>query len=245
MRQKGIADTPKKGAPEWMVTYSDVISLLVTFFVMLLTFSTADREKFDKAKGSLKGAFGVTMSSVSRLRESGMATERYLLSGRRSPAGMDFPPEIEPLAREIVGMNSRLKTEKLGAAITMRVVDRGVSIRIPASVIFIRDAALFAPLGEEYLAKLALAVKALPNGIEVMNHTGPGSKETVRQSAWDLTHERSARVAEFLEKRWRIQPQRLTVGGMGDSRPLGRTPGPGDDRLEITLLRKDKKSADY
>ena len=158
MRQKGIPDTSKKGGPEWMVTYSDVVSLLVTFFVMLLTFSTSDREKFDKAKGSLMGAFGAATSDLSRLPRSGFVAQRFLLSGRDSPIGMDFPPEIEPLAREVVYINSRLKNEKFGVALTMHVVNRGVSIRIPASVVFIRHTALFAPLGEDYLSKLGAGV---------------------------------------------------------------------------------------
>jgi len=244
MRQEGTPEPPKKGAPQWMVTYSDVISLLVTFFVMLLTFSTADREKFDKVAGSLKGALGATMPEVSRLPVSGMMTERLLLAGRSSPSGSDFPPETELLLWAATNINLRLKNEKFGIALTMHLLSRGVMLRIPANAIFIGNSALLSPSGEDYLSKIALAVRALSNDIEVMSYAGRELKSSGEGSAWDLTHKRSARVAEFFQKRWGIAPQRLVVGGMGCSRPLGRNPSSRDDRLEITVLRK-KKPADY
>jgi len=245
MRQKVKDGEAKKGAPEWMVTFSDVMSLLVTFFVMLLTFSTADKEKFDKARGSLRGAFGVTMSEVSRLPESGMLTERLLISGRSSPSGMDFPPDTDPLQWAVTNINSRLKKEKYGAPLTMQLLGRGVLLRIPSSVIFTRNTAMFAPLGQDYLSRIAMAVRVRSDQIEVMCHVGSEFKGTARGSAWDLTQRRAAKVAEFLDKGWGVAPGRLVVGGMGGSRPLGRNPARNDDRIEITIPRKKAKPLGY
>ena len=47
------------GAPAWMVTYGDLMSLLLTFFVLLLSFSTVHEDEFRKAMASLQGALGV------------------------------------------------------------------------------------------------------------------------------------------------------------------------------------------
>ena len=49
----------EQGAPMWIVTFSDLMSLLLTFFVLLLSFSTISEEKFNQALMSLQGAFGV------------------------------------------------------------------------------------------------------------------------------------------------------------------------------------------
>lgn len=244
MRPKGESGGPK-GAPEWMVTYSDVISLLVTFFVMLLTFSTQDKEKFDKAKGSLQGALGIGMDEAGRLSQTGMLTERSHSGGRASSTGMDFPPDTEELQRTVLDMNFRLKEEKLGLAITMRMMRRGVGLRIPAGLIFHGDTALLKLRGEEYMSKIAAAVRALSNNIEVMNYVDRGPAIGGREAAWRLTHARSARIVEFLNKRRGIEAKRFTAGGMGDSRPLRRKPTSWDSRVEITLLYKTGKSLAY
>lgn len=46
-------------APNWMVTYGDMVTLLLTFFIMLLSFASLDSAKFEAVTDSLKGAFGV------------------------------------------------------------------------------------------------------------------------------------------------------------------------------------------
>lgn len=244
MRPKGERGGPK-GAPEWMVTYSDVISLLVTFFVMLLTFSTQDKEKFDKAKGSLQGALGIGLPAMGRLPQAGMLTERWHSGGRASSRGMDFPPDTEELQRTVMNINFRLKREKYGLAITMRMIRQGVRLRIPTGLIFHGSTALLKLRGEEYMSKIAMAVGALSNNIEVMNYVERGPAVGGREAAWRLTHERSAKIVEFLNKRRGIKAKRFTVGGMGDSRPLRRKPTLRDSRVEITLLYKTGKSMAY
>ena len=57
-----MADEPKcpeckKGAPDWMVTFSDLMTLLLTFFVLLLSMATVDKPKFDRTATSLQEAF--------------------------------------------------------------------------------------------------------------------------------------------------------------------------------------------
>ncbi|MEZ4766111.1 MAG: flagellar motor protein MotB [Calditrichia bacterium] len=57
-KQKKQEEAPA-GAPLWIVTFSDLMSLLLTFFVLLLSFSSIQEVEFQKALGSLKGALGV------------------------------------------------------------------------------------------------------------------------------------------------------------------------------------------
>ena len=49
----------EEGAPGWVVTFGDMMSLLLTFFILLLSFATLDRVQFDKLSGVLKEGFGV------------------------------------------------------------------------------------------------------------------------------------------------------------------------------------------
>ena len=56
-----VEECPKidPGAPKWVVTFGDLMSLLLCFFVLLLSFSEMDRQKYKQVAGSLEKAFGV------------------------------------------------------------------------------------------------------------------------------------------------------------------------------------------
>jgi len=74
-----MADEPQRkeeckcepGAPKWVVTFGDMMSLLLCFFVLLLSFSTTDIVKYRKMVGSIKDAFGVAETSPSHMMPSG------------------------------------------------------------------------------------------------------------------------------------------------------------------------------
>jgi len=61
----------EKGAPKWVVTFGDMMSLLLTFFVLLLSFSTTDIKKYRRMVGSVKEAFGVAATSPDHVTPSG------------------------------------------------------------------------------------------------------------------------------------------------------------------------------
>lgn len=235
----GREPDPPRTVPEWLVTFSDVMSLLLTFFVMMLTFSSKDKEKFDKASGSLRGAMGVMVPNIARLPQAGMIESRLFLQGRTSSAGMDFPPEFEPLAYEVSEINMRLKNEKSGLSVQVIALSRGVLIRTPASLLFLSHTAQFAPGAEEHLARIATTLSGLRHEIEIMAHVGTDSPGG-QNAAWARTNERAARVAEFFVKAGSIDPARLSTGGKGNTHTIGRQPSALDDRVDITLLKAAK-----
>ena len=59
IKKKKEESSQEPTAPFWMVTYGDMVTLLLTFFILLLSFSIIDEIKFEKAAHSLKGALGV------------------------------------------------------------------------------------------------------------------------------------------------------------------------------------------
>ena len=59
MADKKCPPCPPMGAPDWMVTYGDLMTLLLCFFVLLFSFSSLETKKFESLKESMRGAFGV------------------------------------------------------------------------------------------------------------------------------------------------------------------------------------------
>ena len=64
-------EEPKKGSPEWMTTFSDLMNLLLTFFVLLFSMSSVDVEKFELVVASLQSSFSI-------FRRQSVANARYL-----------------------------------------------------------------------------------------------------------------------------------------------------------------------
>ncbi len=57
-------------APFWLVTFSDMVTLLMVFFILILSFSTIQLEKFKGAMSSMKGALGIMPVNISTYKKN-------------------------------------------------------------------------------------------------------------------------------------------------------------------------------
>ncbi|PIE24712.1 MAG: hypothetical protein CSA62_02450 [Planctomycetota bacterium] len=84
-------EEPEEGAPEWLMTFSDLVSLLVTLFIMMLTFTTQEEEDRVKIMSILRGSFGTMATPAKRsFNVSGTAHNQV----RRGVAEHD--PDVDP-----------------------------------------------------------------------------------------------------------------------------------------------------
>lgn len=118
------------GAPMWMVTYGDSITLLLTFFVMLLTFSTPSKESMGAlSKGFMKGSRQLSLFPGPADRTDFVQVPRRLAESRLDDAGAESPPMARehPLSQlkkqfESIDVN-KLKELKGGRVIRIPLVD--------------------------------------------------------------------------------------------------------------------------
>jgi len=205
-----------KGAPKWVVTFADLMSLLLCFFVLLLSFSEIDRQKYKQVAGSLEKAFGVQRKI--RVMEI--------------PKGMkiiakDFDQEIietrilEDIGKEIDDMLST-QLEAFNEQIDVEVSENEIIIRLMGESTFdsgrdeIRDR--LKPL----LKNLAGVLAKEPGDIVVAGHTdnvpirGGGAYRTNLR----LSIARAAAVAEFMLANSDIDSRRVSTMGFGEYRPI-------------------------
>ncbi|WP_150522688.1 OmpA/MotB family protein [Roseibium sediminis] len=92
------------GAPEWLVTFADLMSLLVCFFVLIISFSIQDKQKMQVVAGSMKDAFGVTDSSrkVGVIEVQGIPIRDYMkdISQVEQDLDSDFSEESHDRKRK-------------------------------------------------------------------------------------------------------------------------------------------------
>lgn len=86
-------DEQRGGSPAWMMTYGDSVTLLLTFFVLLLTFSTPDEEGFQElARGFMQGSPNPPLSEGESGQANRVEEEKRLRSARLDSEGADKPP---------------------------------------------------------------------------------------------------------------------------------------------------------
>jgi len=210
-------DAPRteKGAPRWVVTFADLMSLLLCFFVLLLSFSEIDRQKYKQVAGSLIKAFGVQRQ------------ERVM----EIPKGMkiiakDFDQEIihtrirEDLRKEIDVMLST-QLEALNEQVDLEVGENEIIIRLMGESTFDSGRDEIREQLKPLLKELAGVLANEPGDIVVAGYTddvpirGGPHPTNLR-----LSIARAAAVAEFMLAHAAIDPRRVSTMGFGEHHPI-------------------------
>ncbi len=207
-----------EGAPMWMVTFSDMVTLLLTFFVLMLSMANMDQVKFQQASDSLAGAFGV-LGSADRTE----AVQPRVVSS--SPINDDFS------ARVYRRIKTRLRELKLNKKIQL-VKDRGaVILRVDEAVLFQSGQSRLGPEADPILRKVAELVRPLPLNMKIEGHTDNRGAEL---SNWDLSVNRAVAVLRFLATNDLIPMTRMAATGYGSQKPLF----PNNSEQERALNRR-------
>lgn len=217
------------GAPAWMVTYGDLMSLLLTFFVLLLSFSTVHEDEFNKAMKSLRGALGV------------MKHEKMLIKLPKAVPDRGRPAQVvaSRIARyiKVRGLSKRMKVTR---------VKSGFKITLQDPVLFYTGSSQLTPQADELLADLAgLLTDLTEYEVEVEGHTdNVPISATLYRSNLELSVARALSVARFFIDRRAYDPSRVGVAGHGSNRPIASNNTPAgrqkNRRVELNVVERSK-----
>lgn len=204
-REKRQEEETGGGAPGWMTTYGDLMSLLLTFFILLMTFSSIELTKFKAAMGSLQGALGVLETDRGRVTymEEFVAYRKNVLSQTLG--------EIELY----------LKRNQLQGLVYVTQVKEGIRFRLSDPLLFDSGKADLRPVGYGVLSRIADIILKLPCEVIVEGHTDNVPIHTSQfPSNWELSAARAVSVVKYLALSEGISPSRLSAVGYGEHRPL-------------------------
>ncbi len=212
------------GAPAWMLTYGDTVTLLVTFFVMLLTFSTPNDEDFGRfAAGLLPG--GRQMALFAGVPgENNLAPDRRRLSaGRLDRDGAEKPPlNNESALDELTRHYPAIDVAQL------RGLKGALLIRIPLVELFGTDVKLVSE-GERALDYAVKVARGRAYSIVVRAELGSGLPPAEREAR---SLARAAQVVQYLRQSPGKACQEV---GLSDNVELGDSPL-GEGQCEIIML---------
>jgi len=94
MARQKPPDEPEDDVPAWVMTFSDVITLLMTFFILLLTFASNQSESFDRMQVAMFGGGGATgvVGKADGMTKDALQMRERAYSGRTAPDGSEMPP---------------------------------------------------------------------------------------------------------------------------------------------------------
>jgi len=196
------------GAPAWMVTFSDLVTLLLTFFVLLLSMANLDKMKFKQAAISLKSAFGVVGDISLKQKEI------------INPAVQEGSPVADDLVQRVYKrLLVNLPRLKLDKDIEL-VKDRGaVVLRVNDAVLFGAGQTEIKPEAFPTLRNIAKLIRPLPLHPRIEGHSD-STPAGNGMSNWDIGMLRALAVLKFFEKEKLLPLERLSAVSYGSQKPL-------------------------
>ncbi|MGA7835170.1 MAG: flagellar motor protein MotB [Acidimicrobiales bacterium] len=206
-----MSDLTPKGASEdrWLLTYSDMITLLLVLFIVLFAISKVDQAKFREFKQS------VTRAVLSRTPHGTVAKSTVKKQTSLAPA----PSKLATIERELA---AALKRQGLFGDVTLRVTPSGLVEGLVAdSTFFVTNSATLSPVGIKIVDASAQVLKNFPNAIDVAGYTdnrpitsGPFANN------WALSAARATTVVVRMTQVDKVKPGQVVILGYGQYHPV-------------------------
>lgn len=265
----------EEGLPPWLATFADLMSLLMCFFVLLLSFAEIDAIRFKKMAESMKDAFGVQREIPAAEIVKGIS----VIKQEFSPSTIPEPSPIDEIRQhtteedkeelkvddamvDAVAEQQEKELEQQAEdlkEILEEEIDQGlveVETEFPRIVIRIREKGSF-PSGSaqldpgffEVMDKISTKLSSVEGRIIVAGHTDDVPISTSRfRSNWELSAGRAVTVAHTLLSNPGVGPERVVVEGHADSKPLSPNDSPENrarNRRVELILVKGQDSVEH
>lgn len=242
-RKKGEEDEGLSGN-EWLATFSDTMTLLLTFFILLYSFSTVDASKFKQIAAALQSV--LTGQAGDSIIDYDLQTGDVPIVGEskdNSDIPLDKGNENEMMyerVKEFVEMN------ELEAVVRIKKDSRGVVIELRDSVLFDSGKSSIREDSKPILEKISALLSTLPNEINVEGHTDNVPMKNYKfESNWELSTARAGSVLRYFVEKKGIRPSRFMASGYGEFRPL--VPNDSEEhralnrRVSILIVANEKE----
>ncbi len=233
-------ECPPPGLPMWMATYSDLVTLLLTFFILLLTMASMDPIKFIQAKTSIQDAFGWRTTA---------APVPFSIPVIPSQPKADFTPiPRETAIPHFKRIQNDLELAKLEAQVDALQKDNdSIVLRVNDSILFEPGSARLNPASYPVLRKIGDIIRPLPLTMRIEGHSDNTPIAADSLSNWDLSVARAVAVMSFYHRGNLFALDRMSATGYGDTRPVAPNTSE-DNRLKNRrvdfILRSNRSVAD-
>jgi len=244
MSRKREPEAEKENGERWMLTYLDLITLLMIFFVVLYSMSKIDAQRFAAVAESLNKALGGGTPAKMEMAVSPAGPSLFVTgtpSSKTTVPGNGTDPNNTAYTKPDASANAskgdanaekmsidaiKAKLDKFAADNGLQLTlittseERGLVVSIQETLLFESGSADITPRAKDILEQVSTVLAAAPNQIRVEGHTDNLPINTARYpSNWELSVIRSINVVHILQYDG-ITPDRLSAAGYGEYRPI-------------------------
>lgn len=229
-----------EGAPNWIVTFADLATLLLTFFILLLSYSKMDVDKYKSMAASLAGAFG---TSVIQDDAMGGSPLTLIESETPPPVASDTPATLPPDQPELIDDSPRgggsitevpvgitqlatqlireLEAEVASGAMNVRYDTERVIIRFAEDATFQSGSAELKPEMRPIIERVVDVLAECQGDVVVSGYTDDQPIVSSRyRSNWDLSAARAVSVVHELVMNRKVPADRVVAAGRAETNPL-------------------------
>jgi chemotaxis protein MotB len=222
MARKKRVEKEKDESKRWLETFSDLMSLLLVFFILLFAFGQEDLAKFRLLSSSLRAAFsGVSVFS------GGMGMgDGFDASGMQEPGtnvinfGSLPSRQYEYLQLSNVLTDFAVRNE-FSEQIAVNVGQEGIYVSLSSALLFPSGSTQLGDDGRKTLDAIAKLLNTMPNNIRIEAHTDDTvTGSPIYPTNWDLSSGRAVSIVRYLQDAGEIKPERLSAVGLAEYHPL-------------------------
>jgi chemotaxis protein MotB len=242
-----------EGADErWMVTYADMLTLLLVLFIVLYAISSVNTSKFAELKASLAAAFNngqpsVLTSGSGIVGGETLATQKQL-GAANAPLSQQASKSLNNAQKSLAvaevdqykkiekAVDNALAKSSLGGRAQYSIDERGLVITVVTNdLVFAGNSAVLERDGGRIIDAIAPQLKTVDNLLQVDGHTNQANVSTSPYpSGWELSSARASAVVRRLIESDGMPARRLSAVGYSDQRPLL----PASDPRSLTRNRR-------
>ncbi|SHJ43408.1 flagellar motor protein MotB [Tepidibacter formicigenes] len=240
MPRKKKEEEVKQGAPEWMGTYGDMVTLLLCFFVLLFSMSSVDAQKFQAIIQSFNGSLGFLDGGKT------LVEEQYIDKGLRNDKSIDQKQETENFNNLEKQIKDYLNNNGLDKDVSVMNESVGLLLRFQDNILFDSGKADLKSNSQKtlrYISTLLNKNEFKDKFIRIEGHTDndPIRYNSKYPTNWELSVARSSNVVRFLVESTDIDPKRISASGYSEYHPVAPNDSPQNKaknrRVDILILK--------
>ena len=243
---KEVETELSESAPAWVVTFGDLMSLLLCFFVLLLSFSNMDKQKFKEMAGAMEKAFGVQRKETVFAPPTGMKMifrdfdqaivppqpkEEFIVTQKKDVDDVD--PSDKNLAQEMSALQKAIEKalqelfdtdarfEEIRDLVEVEKIDKNLVIRMIGDCAFEEGSAKISSLALPAILAIGNILKKVKGNIFISGHTDINPPNTKYfKTNHELSVMRAMAVSNLFIAQGCVDPQGIATLGFGEYRPI-------------------------
>lgn len=202
--------------PEWMMTMGDCMSLLLTFFVLLLTFTTTSKSKLMDVVGVMKGAFSIMKVEI--VTDESAYNETNFRDGQdRRISNSDTQSSLRlssnAIQRKFKILQATIAEIGFKNPLSLSKLDDGVAIEVPAEEIFVEGTNTLTFNGKKLIQEISNIASNIPNEIRIVSNLDQTKMSGKMVSKdWLKAYNRNSKIVRMLVEDFEIKESRFSIG---------------------------------